>query len=164
MINFVAAVGNNREVGLDGHLPWSGMKADLARYRSLTNGQVIVMGSKTYESYKSVKASFKDSKIYVLSRNNPSLPGVEVVNDKQSIIDLNKTEDLCVIGGAGIFSLFLPFADKIYLTIIHMTFKADTYFPEYVQDEWRETSKQDFKADSDNPYDYSFVELEKIKQ
>ena len=63
-----------------------------------------------------------------------------------------------IIGGASIYKLFLPLADKLYLTEIDSEEKADVYFPEF--------NKEDYKCNvvSTNEVDglkYSFVIYER---
>lgn len=165
MISFVAAIGKNHEMGLQGHLPWRGMKADLARYYALTRGKHIVMGGRTFQEYQDVHQTFPGSKIFVLSDSIPETPGTNIVHDIAQIIELAKQEDLWVIGGASIFTQLLPYADAMFLTLVHHEFEADTFFPDYSTEDWRVAHTQDFRADADNPYDYTFVELRrKLRQ
>ena len=66
-----------------------------------------------------------------------------------------------ICGGASVYKQFLPMAQKLYLTYIHVTPEGDTYFPEVNMQEWKEVKRTDFKADEKNKYDYSFVVLER---
>ena len=65
-----------------------------------------------------------------------------------------------VIGGASVYKQFLPRANKMYLTVIDHIFDGDTFFPD-ISDEWIETEREFHSKDSENPYDYAFVTLEK---
>ena len=71
-------------------------------------------------------------------------------------------EEIFICGGEQVYKQFLPYADKLYLTIVHNTFDADTFFPA-INDEWKVVSRQDNKADENNEYDYSFLIYEKQK-
>lgn len=164
MIIFVVAYGQNYEMGKDGHLPWRGMKSDLARYRRLTRGKTIVMGGRTFNEYKDIHKTFEHSKIIVLSHNLTHRSDVEVVDTVESIVGLSQKEDVYVIGGANVFSQLLPYASKMYITIIHHSFSADVFFPEFSEDEWQKTSSERFLADSNNPYDYTFVEFTRLSK
>ena len=69
--------------------------------------------------------------------------------------------EIMVIGGFQIFKEFFPIVNKIYLTVIDNNFEGDTYFPEYNKSEWKETKKEEHKKDKENPYDYTFLVLER---
>jgi len=66
-----------------------------------------------------------------------------------------------VIGGAEIFKLFYQVANRMYLTYIDAEVEGDTFFPDFDESEWKETLKEEHKADSENKYDYVYVNLEK---
>jgi dihydrofolate reductase len=67
-----------------------------------------------------------------------------------------------VMGGADIFALALPQADKFYLTEIHASPVGDTFMPLWDRSEWREVLREDHPAERDTPA-YSFVDLERIR-
>ena len=66
-----------------------------------------------------------------------------------------------IMGGAEIYTLALPDADRLYLTEVHADVDGDAYFPEYDKTEWQEISREDFSAEGPNPYNYSFVVYDK---
>ena len=66
--------------------------------------------------------------------------------------------EVMICGGSVIYKQLMPYADTIYLTIIHHEFKkVDSYFPKFSLDEWEVSSSVHHLADNKNPYDYSFV-------
>jgi dihydrofolate reductase len=65
--------------------------------------------------------------------------------------------EVFIIGGADIYRQMINIADTMYITLIHKSFDADTFFPEINPAKWQETERTDFKADEKNPYDYSFI-------
>jgi len=71
-------------------------------------------------------------------------------------------DEIMVLGGADIFKLFFPKADRIYLTKIDGTFEADVFFPEFDIKEWKETTYEEHEKDAENPYDYTFITLDRI--
>ena len=74
-------------------------------------------------------------------------------------------KQIVVAGGASIYEQFLPKADKMYLTLIHENFpNADRFFPEWKKTEWKQTNRTDHPADQNNPHNYSFVEMTRIKE
>ena len=66
-----------------------------------------------------------------------------------------------VIGGAEIYKLFLPIADMLYITKVHGTFKGDTYFPEFDENEWVKAKEKFVEKDNNNPYSYTLMVLER---
>lgn len=162
MIIFVAAHGKKREMGFKGGLPWPLMKADRAHLHSIADGKTVVMGERTIHNYKSVNASYATDHVVVLSRTtSTSVPGIEVIGDIQPIIERAKTEELCVVGGASIFTQLLPYAQQMYLTEIDGEFEADTFFPEYNQSDWHIISQHPHQPDDQNPYPYTFITLKR---
>jgi len=81
----------------------------------------------------------------------------------QAAIDAAKEdENPFILGGAEIYHQAIQFADRLDLTFVHHTFEADAFFPEIVTTVWKETSREDFKADEKNIYDFSFVTFDRI--
>lgn len=85
---------------------------------------------------------------------------VIICHSIEEVLDIykNQDKDLWVCGGSQVYKQFLPFADKIYLTLIHDdSKKADTFFPEFNLNEWKIDSRVDVFNDPDTPYKYSFI-------
>ena len=71
--------------------------------------------------------------------------------------------EVFILGGATLYEQFLPFADKMYLTIVNKAFRADTYFPEYNPSGWKTVKKSEVKKDPDSGIEYYFITLVGIK-
>ena len=152
-------MGRNREIANKGKLPWH-MPADLKYYRDTTRGKTVIMGRKTLGS---MKKPMPDRVNIVMTRDkNFKAEGCIIVHSvDEALKAAGNVDEVMVIGGADIFKLFFPKADKIYLTKIDGTFEADVYFPEYKIEEWKEVSYEEHERDAENPYDYAFVVLER---
>lgn len=137
--SLIAAVGKNRELGKNGELCFH-IKSDMHFFRQTTLNHKVVMGRKTWES---LPAPLKDRKNFVLSRSKLFLPSeVEQIPDLESFIKAYKdsAEEIFIIGGASIYSAFLPFADKLYLTEIFASDSfADTFFPKFNRADFTQT-------------------------
>ena len=143
-------------IGNGGTLPWH-LPADLKRFKAQTMGKPMIMGRKTFESLPGLLPGRRH---IVLTRDAAwSAPGAEVVADPQAALALADAEDVAIIGGAEIFALFLPMADRIELTEIHGDFAGDTRMPEFGP-KWTESAREDFPALDGRPA-YSFVTLER---
>ena len=164
-IVLIAAFAKNRVVGIDNTLPWH-LPEDLKYFKRTTTGKAIIMGRKTYDS---IGRPLPNRTNIVITRN-PSFKaeGVKVVSSLAAAIDLakevnaiNDIDEVMIIGGASIYEEALPIAQRLYLTHVHAEVKGDAYFPEVNFANWQETSRADYSASDNNPYDYSFVVYDK---
>ena len=156
MISIIAAIGKNRELGRGNDLIWH-IKEDLKNFKNLTMGKYIVMGKNTYES---LPKHLEGRKYIVLSSSLSNIENGLLFNDFSKLLEFikNVDEEVMIIGGSSIYKLFLPFADKLYLTEIDDEESADVYFPEF--------NKNNYKCNlvSTNEVDglkYSFVIYER---
>ena len=141
-------IGKNNQLLV--HFP-----ADLKHFKKITSGHTVIMGRKTYESMG--KALPNRRNIVVTRQKDYLLPDAEVKNSLAAALDCCKNEmEVFVIGGAEIFKQSLPQSDRIYLTRIHQTFDADTFFPP-IDGNWKEAEREDHQKDEKNPFNYSFI-------
>lgn len=160
--SLVVAMDENRVIGADNGLPWR-LPADLRHFKQVTMGHPIVMGRRTWESIGRPLPG--RTNIVVTRRADFEAPGAVVVDSLEAAIaSAGDTDELMIIGGAEIFEQALNEANRIYLTEIHAAFEGDTYFPETSEDQWACVSREDFDKDDKNPYDYSFLVLERIPE
>lgn len=156
MITFHLARADNGVIGVDGGLPWR-LPADLKRFKAQTMGKPMVMGRKTFESFPS---PLPGRRHIVLTRDRDwRAEGAEVVHSVAEALACAAPGDIAVIGGAEIFALMLPQADRIELTEVHIAPDGDATVPPFGP-EWRETAREDHAGEGDRP-GYSFVTLER---
>jgi dihydrofolate reductase len=157
-ISFIVAMDIQQAIGLGNDLPWR-LPADLAYFKKTTLNHTILMGRKTYESMGKPLPSRTN---VILTQNKEyEAEGCTIVHNVEEAVALFKNEEVFVIGGAEIFKLFMPFVDRLYITLIEHEFEADTYFPEFDIEDWNLVSSEDGIKDAKNPYDYSFLVYEK---
>ena len=159
----IAAVAENGVIGRQGALPWR-LPADLQRFKSLTMGRAIIMGRKTWES---IGRQLPGRRMIVVSRHAgyETLPGVKVASDVPSAIQAAATHDneqAFIIGGAEIYRLALPLADRLLLTRVHATVEGDAQFPPIDWTHWRLQRSERHAADAQNEFDYSFDDYERV--
>ena len=70
---------------------------------------------------------------------------------------IKSQEENFIIGGATIYKLLMPYANKMYITEINKEFDGDVTFPEINMEEWKITDKEKGLKNEENPYDYSYV-------
>ena len=139
MINMIWAMDENNLVGNGDKIPWH-IKEDLLYYKSKTKGKVVLMGDTTYFS---LKGYYKDKplpygKIYVATIDkNLKIDGVEMVYDIFEFLNNNPEEELWVVGGATIYKLSLPYADRLYISFIKGEHDGDRYFPQINFDNYK---------------------------
>lgn len=153
-ISLIAAMSENRVIGRDGALPWH-LPADLARFKSITTGQTVIMGRKTFES---VGKPLPNRRSIVISRNGEyRCEGVVVVHSFDEALE-HRTgqEEVFVLGGQAIYELALPRADRLYLTLVHASIDGDTYFPPFDPSEWALVEDEPHEADDRHAYAFSF--------
>src|SRR3978361_2150570 len=159
ILSIIVAIGENNAIGRNNQLLWH-MPADLKHFRLITSGHTIIMGRKTFDS---VGKPLPNRRNIVVTRQDIKIEGCEVVKSIDDAIALCKGEDEVFIGGgAEIYRQSMDKTDRVYLTVIHKIFDADTYFPEINFAEWVETAHEDYEPDEKNKLAYSFITLERL--
>ncbi|ALA94499.1 dihydrofolate reductase [Porphyromonas gingivalis] len=158
MISIVVAIAENGAIGYKNDLLWH-LPADLKRFKEMTTGHSIIMGSRTFRSLP--KGALPNRRNIVLSRTQQDFPGAEWAASPEVALELVGEEaEAFVIGGAQVYEQMLPYTDKIYLTRVHADFpEADTFFPELDMSEWVELSRTEYPADEKNRYATTLLEL-----
>ncbi|MEC2296794.1 dihydrofolate reductase [Bacillus subtilis] len=167
MLSLIACCDKNLAIGyqnkLLNHLP-----ADMKHFKGKTEGKICIQGRSTYESIISMTGKpLQNRKNIILTRDQNFKPDYSsfVYHSIEEVLKLiqgqvNTDEEVMVIGGSMIYKAFLPYADKVYLTIVDSeSNEADSYFP-MLDDHWKVTNKQHNEADEKNKYNYSFLTFE----
>jgi dihydrofolate reductase len=162
MVTIIAAIGENNALGKDNDLIWH-LPEDLKRFKRTTSGHHILMGRKTFES---IGKPLPNRTSVIITRNKKYIQeGCIVVNSIEKAIEVSKVDNqIFIIGGAQIYNEAMKenLADRLDITLVHQPFEADVFFPEINLKIWKEISREDFKADEKNKYDFSFVSYEKL--
>jgi dihydrofolate reductase len=145
-ITFVIARAQNGVIGRDGALPWR-IPEDLKRFKALTMGAPMIMGRKTFESLPKLLPGRRH---IVLTRGDWQADGAEVTHTVEEALATVQGPRVSVVGGAEIYLLFEPLADRIELTEVHGSPEGDTVQPPFTG--WREAAREDHEG-------YSFVTL-----
>lgn len=161
----ISAMSRNRVIGRNNALPWY-LPEDLKYFKRVTMGKPVIMGRKTRES---IGRPLPGRSNIIVSRNTRfEADGARVVHSldeaiamARNIVLINGGDEAVVMGGAEIYRQALPLADRLYLTRVHAEVEGDTFFPEFDAGQWLEIGREDFPASGANPYDYSFVILER---
>jgi len=159
MLTIIAAVAKNNALGKNNQLIWH-LPADLKRFKKITSGHHVIMGRKTFDS---LGKPLPNRTTIIITRNaNFKAAGCIIVNSLTEAVKIAAIdENPFILGGAEIYKQAIDVADILDLTIVHKEFDADVFFPEIDPTIWKETSREDLKADDKNKYDYSFVTFKK---
>ena len=163
MLSIVVAKAQNNIIGKDNKLLWH-ISEDLKRFKDLTTGHTIIMGRKTFESLGRILPNRK----HIVFTQNPDFKvndeNVKIVHSMLEIQEyIENKEENFVIGGAMIYNLLMPYANKMYITEIHKDFEGDTVFPKINLDIWEEVSREKGEDIEQNNLEYDFVVYEKKK-
>ena len=161
IISLIAAMDERNGIGRDGGMPWH-LSDDLKNFRRLTMGHHLIMGRKTFES---IGMHLSGRRSIVLSRDTDyAAEGVILANSIEAALEIAREageEEVFVIGGAQIFALALPIAERFYLTRVHAEVEADTQFPEFDENDWFELERQDFEQSPKNDHPYTILSFRK---
>ena len=159
-ITIIAAMAHNRAIGLAGAMPWR-LPGELRHFKETTMGKPIVMGRKTWESIRRVLPGRQN---IVVTRNREyCADGCLVVQSLSLAIERAEGDEIMVIGGGQLYRQALPVADRMVLTLVDCTPVADTWFPEWIENEWSEISRRSQAIDENNELAYEVVELIRLK-
>lgn len=156
-ITLIAAVAKNRVIGRDNDLAWR-LRSDLRHFRALTMGKPVVMGRRTWDS---IGRPLPGRRVIVMTRNPGwSAPGVESAADWPAVLARTEgADEIMVAGGAEIFALTLPQADRLHLTEVDAAPEGDTLFPEIPPGAFREVASESHPAGPDDEHAFRFVTL-----
>lgn len=156
MLTMIFACDMNNAIGKDGDLPWR-QSTDLQHFKKITLGGTIVMGRKTWES---LPGMLPDRRHLVMTRGNRE--DVDTIT-YQEVLQLSKEEEIFIIGGGEIYTLFLPHVNKIHRTIIHCEVdNADTFAPEINSEIFKVSQSQMVPKSARDEYDMTFELLLRI--
>ncbi|NOZ42118.1 MAG: dihydrofolate reductase [Alphaproteobacteria bacterium] len=162
----IVAMAENGVIGKDNRLPWH-ISSDLKYFKQKTLGKPVIMGRKTFQS---IGRPLPNRTNIVLTRDVTFAPeGVIPAHTLDMALEVGrnmalvkKVNEVMVIGGAEIYRLTLPDADRLYLTRIHDEIDGDTTFPTLNSDDWLEGSCERFTAGEKDSHDYSLIILDRI--
>ncbi len=154
MISVIVAAAENGVIGRQGELPWR-LSGDLRYFKAVTMGKPIVMGRRTWESIGRPLPGRQN--IVVTRQAGFAAEGCDVVaSGDDAIAVAGDAAEIMIIGGSEIYALFLPAAERLYLTRVHADVDGDAFLPAIDAQAWQLVSDERHAADEKNEYDYSF--------
>lgn len=120
-------MSQNRVIGNRMKIPWH-LSEDYKWFKKMTLGQTVVMGRKTFES---IGKPLPNRLTIVLTRTQPSIPGVQTVADLNEIDLDHPIGNVFICGGAQVYEQALPLCSDLYLTLVKRVVIGDTFFPRF---------------------------------
>lgn len=161
-LSLVVAVARNGVIGANNAMPWH-LPDDLRYFKRVTLGKPVIMGRKTFVS---IGRPLPGRPNIVLTRDRAwHTDGVEVTHSFDAALAAAAAHggpEAMVIGGADLFALGLPLAQRLYLTEVFLEPEGDVRFPDFNRCEWRETARTPGEAAADGTHTHDFVVLERI--
>lgn len=156
ILTHIVACSENRVIGSQGELPWD-IPEDMKFFRETTKGHVMIMGRKTFDSFKGRALPNRYHIVITRDPSQYSFPSTEnspvtFVSSLEEAVKLAKPltakwgEEVFIIGGGEIYKQAMNITDKIYLTLIHRDFPGDTYYPEIDEKVFTLTDRQDVSS------------------
>ena len=159
-MKLIVAADRNWASGKNNKLMWS-IPADMKFFRETTQGNVVIMGRKTLESFP--QGQPLKNRVNIVITRNPSYKvkdAVVVHSVEEAIEESRKYDgDVFVIGGESIYRAMLPYCDTALVTRIDYAYEADTWFPNLDEDpEWEMTKISDEQTYFDLEYVFTIYE------
>lgn len=164
-LSHIVAMARNRTIGKDNDLPWH-IPEDLKFFKKMTNGKIMIMGRKTFES---LPGQLPNRMHIVVSRSEFVADEEEVVFvqsiDEALEVAKEMTEDypsdVFIVGGAEIFAQTMNMVDRIYLTVIEAEIEGDTFYPPFPEQDFQLVEKNDRPGNP--PFSFQTYERKKKK-
>ncbi|MEO0514266.1 MAG: dihydrofolate reductase [Planctomycetota bacterium] len=182
-LSLIAAMSENRVIGIDGGLPWK-LPDEMAQFRAYTLGHAVIMGRVNFESENKPLPHRRN---IVLTRQADWQPPADVADQIEVCRDLDEAlalvgfnsgatsgdrfggpsgGDECepyIIGGAKIYELAIPRVDRMVLTTVHTTLDGDTFFPEFDPADWTLTDSRHHAADARHAYAFTVNTWDRVR-
>lgn len=159
----ICAMASNRVIGDKNSLPWR-LSDDLKYFKKVTMGACIIMGRKTWESIGRPLPG--RTNIVLTSNSTFTAEGATIVSSFEQAIEVagevsanTGVDEAFIIGGAALYNIALPLAQRIHLTRVHASVEGDTKLLEFDESDWVEESKEGFAKSESNEFDFSICVL-----
>lgn len=155
-ISIIVAIAENNAIGKDNQLLWH-LSDDLKRFKRLTTGHTVIMGRNTFFSLPNGALPNRRN-IVITDRPDETFEGCEMAHSIDEALQLAGDSDECfVMGGGMVYRQMMPVAGRLYLTKVHQSFDADTFFTEIDFSDWEELESEFVEAGGKNEFPHTFV-------
>ncbi len=163
IISLIVAASTNNAIGKANQLLWH-LPTDLKFFKNTTWAMPVIMGRKTFESVGNKPLIGRQN--IIISRNEHASNYDNVcwavsISDAIEQAKKMETKEIFIAGGSQIYEQAMPLANRIYLTRVHASFEADSFFPSFNIDEWELTKNNDFSIDEKHAYAFSIQQWDR---
>lgn len=160
-INMIVAIDEQYGIGINNELPWH-LPSDLHWFKQNTLGKNVVMGRKTFES---IGRPLPDRNNIVLSKKLKITDNILVCKSFKKLLKTmqNSKEEYFIIGGSKVYEQFLPYADKVFLTMVHSVFECDSFLKDFEPNDYDVEFEKRGQTDENNIHDHTFYILSRKK-
>lgn len=166
-VALIVAMDQSRGIGKNNDLMWD-LPVDMKFFKDTTQGQVVVLGRKNYESIPEKYRPLPNRENAVLTRNKSyQAEGALVFYSLEECLKHYSDETertIFIIGGGEIYrqAMEMDVIDEMYITHIEQNYDADTFFPNFELNHW--TSETLFTHNKDDRNEASFEVLKYTKR
>ncbi len=137
-MNAIVACDSSWGIGYCGQLQ-KPISADLKRFKELTWGKVVIYGRLTMKTHPGGKPLPGRHNIVLTSDPDFTVEGAVVAHSVPEVLqyvkDLKQNEnftddDFFITGGSSVYSQFMPYTNRVYVTQHHQSYPADCDFPD----------------------------------
>ena len=132
MIRAILACDEEWGIGKDGGLPWPHNSADLKWFKENTIGGVVAMGKATWDSLPNKPLPNRNNIVITSSTDDYNGGGYHYVKfdtAKEELVNMNKLQNIWIIGGAKLVEGLIDIIDEIWLSRIQGNYNCDTFLP-----------------------------------
>lgn len=160
-VSLIAAMSKERAIGADNKMLWH-LPKELAHFKRTTLNKTVLMGRKTFES---LGKPLPNRRNVILTRQTDlKIEGCEIVHSVEEALQKYGGEELMITGGGEIYELFMPIADRIYLTKVNVNIaNADAFFPEFDEKQFKLIRTEEVESDEKNKYSFIICEYERVE-
>jgi dihydrofolate reductase len=157
-LTLIAAVARNGAIGRDNQLLFR-IPGDLPRLKRLTLGHPVIMGRKTWDSLPPKSRPLPGRLNIVVTRNRAwHAEGAVTAHSLEDALQHTRgAQQAFVIGGAELYALALPQADRLDLTEVDQDADGDAFFPPWPREAFVEIEREPHPASDSTPFSYAFV-------
>lgn len=164
----VVAMSQNRAIGKNNQLPWH-ISEDLKHFKKLTDGGIVIMGRKTFESMGSKPLPNRTNFVITTNLDYESEHGNVIIfhnlddalTQAASLAHGKGLDTIWVIGGEKIFEQAMLFTDRLEVTHVDTVIdNANAFYPQ-IDDDFVKIQESDTFTDDKSGLGYQFVTYQK---
>lgn len=156
-MNCIVNVSQNWGIGNSNQLLFS-ICADLKRFRQLTTGKVVILGRKTLQTFPGGRPLKNRTNLILSATAGFQVEGATVYRSASQLLQALREypqEQLCVIGGASVYELLLPYCHTAQITKTLQQVQADRFFPNLdALEHWTLTAASDVMEEDGVRFQY----------